>query len=231
MRFLRTGRINMANNESERQRILLVEDHEDAWELVTFSLSEYILVCARDFTEGLRLARQRSFDLYILRCCLPDGTGVELCRHIRKFDPATPILFYSTAAYTHDMQEAFHAGAQAYLTKPVRFGELKQAVAQLTALLGNRDSEAQLAELTAIREELAIRQIENAERIDKAKERLLRSKEKALRLKAEAAFLAAGGTRGDFARRWPSLFAEEVRNHRDNRERGATDLRNRASVL
>jgi len=206
----------MANNESERQRILLVEDHEDAWELVTFSLKEYILVCARDFTEGLRLARQRYFDLYILDNWLPDGTGVELCRHIRKFDPHTPILFYSAAAYAHDLQEAFHAGAQAYLTKPVSFGELKLAVAQLTALPGDRDSEARRAEITAIREELAIRQIEIAERIKKAEARRLRSEEKAIRLKAEIAFLAAGGTRGDFARRWPSMFEEEVRNNRGN---------------
>jgi DNA-binding response OmpR family regulator len=43
----------------------LVEDEEDAKELVTITLGEYTLICARDFNEGLRLARRGYFDLYI----------------------------------------------------------------------------------------------------------------------------------------------------------------------
>jgi hypothetical protein len=61
---------------------------------------------------------------------------------------------------------------------------------------------------------LAIQQVENARRVDKAKEKSLRAKEKALRLKAEIAFLAAGGTRGGFAREWLSEFREEMRSAR-----------------
>jgi hypothetical protein len=74
--------------------------------------------------------------------------------------------------------------------------------------------EARHAESAAIREDLAIRQAENAERVEKAKEKSLRAKEKALRVKAEMAFLAAGGARGDFAREWPSVFLGEVRGAR-----------------
>jgi hypothetical protein len=58
---------------------------------------------------------------------------------------------------------------------------------------------------------LAIRQTENAERLEKAKVKYLRAEEKALRDKALIAFIAAGGARGDFAREWPSVFSEEVR--------------------
>jgi hypothetical protein len=56
--------------------------------------------------------------------------------------------------------------------------------------------------------------MENDERIKEAQAIHLRSKKKALRLKAEMAFLKAGGTRGDFARRWPSVFIEEARGRR-----------------
>src|SRR5215510_8792627 len=118
----------MANT---RKRILFVEDHEDAWEIVEFGLPEYRLTCARSFDEGLRLARLRYFDLYILDNWLPDRSGVELCSLIREFDPHTPILFYSAAGYTHEIQEALSAGAQGYLVKPVRSDELRQAVTQL----------------------------------------------------------------------------------------------------
>jgi hypothetical protein len=71
-----------------------------------------------------------------------------------------------------------------------------------------------MAEIAAVREELAIRQTENAERLGKAKQKLLRAKEKVLRGKAEIAFIAAGGARGDFAREWPSVFLKEVRGAR-----------------
>ncbi len=204
----------MVNYNRERKRILFVEDDKDNWEILALSLEEYSLICACDFAEGLCLARRRYFDLYILDNKLPDGSGVELCRMIRRFDPNTPVLFYSAAAYAHDKQAAFSAGAQAYLVKPVRFDELMRAVARLTSIPTETAFEARRAELAAILEELNIRQAANAERVDKAKEKYQRAKEKVLRDRAQIAFLAAGGTRGEFARVWPSVLLKEVRSVR-----------------
>src|SRR5215475_1891086 len=201
----------MMNYNREKKRILMVEDHEDAWEIAEMSLEEYTLIYASNSAEGLRLARRGYFDLYILDNLLPDGNGVELCRLIREFDPHTPILFYSACAYPRDLQAAFSAGAQKYLTKPVSFDDLTQAVTQLTSVTPETAFEARRIEIAAILEELAVRQTENAKRVEKAKEKYLRAKEKALRLKAEMAFLAAGGVRGDFAREWLSVFLGEVR--------------------
>jgi DNA-binding response OmpR family regulator len=204
----------MMNYNREKKRILMVEDHEDAWEIAEMSLEEYTLIYASNFAEGLRLARQGYFDLYILDNLLPDGTGIELCRLIREFDPHTPVLFYSACAYPRDLQAAFSAGAQKYLAKPVSFDDLTQAVTQLTAVASETAFEARRVEIAAIREELTIQQTNNAERVERAKKKYLRAKEKALRLKAEMAFLAAGGARGDFAREWPSVYLEEVRGAR-----------------
>jgi DNA-binding response OmpR family regulator len=207
--------MNMANPDRERKRILLVEDNEDDLELVAVKLQAYKFTFARDFDEGLRSARRRYFDLYILDKWLPGGSGIELCRVIRGFDPHTPILFYSAAAYDRDIEEALHSGAQAYLVKPVELDDLEQTVVRLTSPIRGRDYEAWLAEIAAIREEFAIRLAGNAERVETAKEKRLRAEEKLMRLKAERAFLDAGGTRGEFARRWRLVFAEEVRIHRD----------------
>jgi DNA-binding response OmpR family regulator len=121
----------MASLDGKKRRILLVDDEADARDLVTLTLIEYTLICARDFDEGLRLAQQRGFDLYILDIWMPDKSGVELCRAIREFDPHTPILFYSAAAYERDIEEAIRAGAQDYLVKPIIPNELRQVVAQL----------------------------------------------------------------------------------------------------
>jgi CheY-like chemotaxis protein len=123
-----------------RKRILLVDDYEDARDLAALTLAEYALVTASDFNEGLRLARRGGFDLYILDNWLPGKSGVELCRAIREFDPDTPILFYSAAAYERDKNEALQAGAQVYLTKPSVPGELRQAVAQVISAPRETDS-------------------------------------------------------------------------------------------
>jgi DNA-binding response OmpR family regulator len=123
-----------------RNRILLVEDDEDAKDLCALTLEEYELICARDFDEGVRLSQQRDFDLYILDSWLPDRSGVELCRAIREFDSETPILFYSAAAYAHDKQEAMRAGAQAYLTKPANPDELIQVVRRLISIARQKTS-------------------------------------------------------------------------------------------
>jgi len=201
----------MTNSNRDRKRILLVDDEVDVRDLAELILAEYKLVYARDFGDGLRLARQRYFDLYILDNWLPDGNGAELCRLIRAFDPHTPILFCSAADYARDIREAMRAGAQEYLVKPVSSDEFRRAVARLLSSTHEKIFEARMAEIAAVREELAIRQTENAERRERAKQKLLRAKEKVLRGKAQIAFIAAGGARGDFAREWPSVFSEEVR--------------------
>src|SRR5215510_10221695 len=146
----------MMNSNRERKRILIVEDEEDAREIAALSLEEYTLLCARDFDEGLRLARRGYFDLYILDNWLPDGNGIELCRVIRGFDPHTPILFYSACAYARDLQAALGAGAQEYLTKPVTLGDLTRAVARLTTVEAETAIEARRVEIAAIQEEFAI---------------------------------------------------------------------------
>lgn len=122
------------------KRILLVEDEEDTRNLATITLTEYTLICAGNFDEGLSLARQQDFDLYIFDSWLPDKSGVELCLAIREFDPNTPILFYSAAAYARDKREAISAGAQMYLTKPALPDDLRRAVAQLIS--GTREPDS-----------------------------------------------------------------------------------------
>jgi two-component system copper resistance phosphate regulon response regulator CusR len=83
---------------------------------------------ARDCEEALRLARNTTFDLYVVDNWMPGGSGVDFCNQVRQFDPRTPILFYSGAAYEADKQEAYAAGAQGYLTKPVDNDKLAEEV-------------------------------------------------------------------------------------------------------
>ena len=114
-------------------RVLYVEDHEDTRELVTLVLEQrnYEVVTGSTIETGVTLARSQHFDLYLLDSWLPDGSGLDLCRKIRNFDKATPILFYSAAAYEIDRDLALKCGAQAYLVKPSQPSELCSLVTSL----------------------------------------------------------------------------------------------------
>jgi len=114
-------------------RVLYIEDHEDTRELVTLVLEQrsYEVVTGSTIEAGLALAGSQHFDLYLLDSWLPDGSGLDLCRRIREFDKATPILFYSAAAYEIDKDLAMRSGAQAYLIKPSQPSELCNLVSLL----------------------------------------------------------------------------------------------------
>ena len=100
-------------------RILFVEDHEDTRNMLTVMLGRqgYDLKTAPSFDEGLRMAREESFDLFLLDFHFADGTGRELCERIREFDRETPILFFS-GSHPKVQQEALSCGAQGFVLKP-----------------------------------------------------------------------------------------------------------------
>ena len=114
-------------------RILYIEDHEDTRELVTLVLEQQCIevVTGSTIKSGVALAGSQKFDLYLLDSWLPDGSGLELCRRIREFDKATPIIFYSAAAYEMDRVAAINSGAQAYIIKPSHPSELSSLVTSM----------------------------------------------------------------------------------------------------
>ena len=75
------------------KRILCVEDHEDTCAFLRVLLSNLQVVTASTLAEGVHLAQNQGFDLYLLDMFLPDGNGISLCQQLRRFDPKTPVLF------------------------------------------------------------------------------------------------------------------------------------------
>jgi DNA-binding response OmpR family regulator len=113
--------------------ILYVEDDQDTRDLVTWvlTMNNYRIVAADNCDDALMMARSSRFDLYLIDNWMAGCSGVELCKKLREFDPLTPVLFYSGAAYESDKQQAFAAGAQGYLVKPVDNDELIEEVLRL----------------------------------------------------------------------------------------------------
>jgi len=129
--------------DSSKKRILFVDDDEDICVAMTevLGLSGYEVTPAQSLAVGLSLAKARRFDLYILDQKFPDGSGIDLCRQIREFDPETPILFYSAYAREVDREAARAAGAQDYLKKPTSLDHLEESISTLLSLvtLGGQD--------------------------------------------------------------------------------------------
>jgi DNA-binding response OmpR family regulator len=114
-------------------RILYVEEHAESCELLTLWLSAYgyELVTANTLSDGLVLAKSGAFCVYILSGKFIDGTGLDLCRRIRRFDLTTPIVFYSALSRDSDLVAAVNAGAQAYLIKPNDFEQIEPTIRRL----------------------------------------------------------------------------------------------------
>jgi DNA-binding response OmpR family regulator len=115
------------------RRILYVEDHKDSREMLVLMLDNagYAMSTATLMAEGLSLAIREPFDLFILDSGFADGSGLDLCRQIRAFDPLTPIIFYSSLAYPTDIAAGLAAGAQEYLIKPMGIYTITQTIAEL----------------------------------------------------------------------------------------------------
>lgn len=90
----------------------------------------YHVETAQTAVEGLELAQNRAFDLFLLDYQLGDGNGKDLCRKIREFDVRTPILFFS-ASHPRIQQDAVECGAQGFVLKPdidLLHGEIERAL-------------------------------------------------------------------------------------------------------
>lgn len=92
----------------------------------------FAVVLAGNGLEGLRAFHSERPDLVILDIIMPEMGGLTVCQRIREV-AETPIMMLSAQAITEeDVIEGLNAGADEYLTKPVRLNEF---VARVQALL------------------------------------------------------------------------------------------------
>jgi DNA-binding response OmpR family regulator len=120
--------------------ILIVDDHQDTLDLFVMVLSQrgYEVLAVSTVKQALKLTHEKRFDLMVFDSRLSDGSGIDLCQHVRETDRLTPILFCSGLAYEKNKQEALNAGAQAYLVKPVSISLICETVANLISTSRNQ---------------------------------------------------------------------------------------------
>lgn len=106
--------------------LLLVEDDETIGQALQSSLRlhGHDVCWHRDGHGALREADAVDFELVLLDLGLPDLDGVEVCRRLRTVAPACVLVILTARTDEMDVIVGLEAGADDYLTKPVRLAEL-----------------------------------------------------------------------------------------------------------
>ena len=129
---------------AKKPTILLVDDDPDIREFVTFNLAKegYNVVTAKDGAEGVEAVKKHRPDLVLLDVMMPGMDGIEACEAIRT-NPniaSTLIAFLSARGEDYSQVAGFDAGADDYITKPIR---PKVLVSRVKALLRRNVKESE----------------------------------------------------------------------------------------
>jgi two-component system phosphate regulon response regulator PhoB len=120
-------------------RILVVDDERDLLSLLDFNLRRegFETVLAESGEEALAALRRQVPDLVLLDVMLPDVSGTEVCRTVKR-DPRTqhvPVVMLTAKGDEVDKVVGFELGADDYVTKPF---SPKELMARIKAVLRRR---------------------------------------------------------------------------------------------
>jgi two-component system alkaline phosphatase synthesis response regulator PhoP len=117
-------------------RILLVDDEPDILEILSYNLSEegYDVFTAKNGVEAVSKAKKKQPHLIILDVMMPEMDGIEACEIIRNTAGLenTLITFLTARSEDYSQVAGFDAGADDYITKPIK---PKVLVSKVKALL------------------------------------------------------------------------------------------------
>ena len=131
---------------SNAQRtVVIVEDEPAAAEMFAemMRVSGFEVFHTSSSTQAVSLIAREKPDLILLDVMMPGVSGLEVVRFVRREPHLAhiPVIIISARTTEEDIREGLEAGANLYLTKPISFGDLDEAMQQL---LPEDDSEPQV---------------------------------------------------------------------------------------
>jgi DNA-binding response OmpR family regulator len=128
------------SQEVETMTILIIDDEPAITETLEakFRREGFITFTAESAEDGMRLFKKIKPDIVILDIMLPNRSGHDFCRAVRK-ENQTPIIFVSARASEEDRIAGLEMGADDYVVKPFNMSEL---VARVRAILRRATCEA-----------------------------------------------------------------------------------------
>lgn len=115
-----------------QKTVLIIEDEEDAAELFAemMRVSGFRVLKTSSSAPALSIMAAEIPDVVILDIMMPEISGLDILHQMRQ-DPALaniPVVVVSAKSMPADIKNGMEAGASTYLTKPVGFLDLKEAV-------------------------------------------------------------------------------------------------------
>jgi DNA-binding response OmpR family regulator len=116
----------------KQKTVIVVEDEVDAAEMFAemMRVNGFTVIKSHSSTPAISLIARELPDVVILDVMMPDVSGLEVLKFMRR-EPrlaSIPVIVVSAKSLPIDIQYGLDAGASVYLTKPVGFQDLKQAV-------------------------------------------------------------------------------------------------------
>ena len=107
-------------------KILLIEDEVNIRKIITYDLKKanYDVVECGDGKQALALAKEHDFDVYIIDWMLPNLSGIEIVKHLRKNNDDGIMIMLTARDDETDILYAFDHGVDDYITKPFSPREL-----------------------------------------------------------------------------------------------------------
>lgn len=113
----------------DKPTLLIAEDEESNYLLLKTILQKHCnLIRAKTGKEALEKFQTEKVDLIMLDIKMPEMTGIEALKEIRKISTTIPIIMQSAYVFDSDMEEARHAGASDFITKPINIKILKETL-------------------------------------------------------------------------------------------------------
>lgn len=110
----------------DKPTILIVEDEQKLSRVIQLELEYegYHPEIAANGKDALRMIDETSWDLVLLDIMIPELSGLEVLRRVRRTDTATPIILLTARDEVYDKVSGLDLGASDYVTKPFQIEEL-----------------------------------------------------------------------------------------------------------
>lgn len=121
--------LTISYKQNMQKQILIIDDDEDMSFIISEMLESYGygVNCAHNSEKAFELLSENTYHLILLDINLPDTTGFEFCRELRRVSDV-PVIFASARTSESDRITGFDIGGDDYLPKPYSMKELLSRV-------------------------------------------------------------------------------------------------------
>ena len=136
-------------------KILVVDDDLDIIEILKYNLnnSGYFVKSANNGIKAIKKAKKFLPDIILMDVMMPEMTGIEACSEIRKIDQLrnTIIIFLSARSEDYNQISAYDAGADDYISKPVKPKILLKKISNIAKKIKLENTHSNILDLGSLK--------------------------------------------------------------------------------